>query len=111
MADKVCVILASRDRDVLRWGLQYSWRSIESKFLEDVKVVAFGPSEKVITEDPDLQEIIKRIQALGKVVSACKACSDEEGVSSQLSELDIEVEYVGSVISKLIKDGYVPMVW
>ena len=111
MADKVVVILASRDRDVLRWGLQYSWRSIESKYLEDVKVVAFGPSEKVITQDPDLQEIIKRIQDLGKVVSACKACSDEEGVSDQLSEMNIEVEYVGSVIGKLIREGYVPMVW
>lgn len=111
MADKVVVVLSSKDRDVLLWGLRYSWRSVESNYLDDVKVVALGPSEKVISEDPDLQEMIKRIQEQGKVVSACKAFSDEEGITDQLSELDIEVDFVGAIIGKLIREGYAPMVW
>ena len=111
MADRVCLILASSDKDVLKWGLRYAWRSTKEKYLEDIKVIIFGPSEKVIAEDPELQESVKRFMDLGKVISACKACSDEDGVSEELSGLDIKVEYVGSVIGQLIKEGYVPMVW
>ncbi len=42
---------------------------------------------------------------------ACKYLSDEQGVSEDLAEVGIRVEYVGTVISDLIKEGYVPMVW
>jgi hypothetical protein len=111
MADKVCVIISSRDRDVIKWALRYARRNVECKFLEDVKVIALGPSEKVITEDLELQELIKDIQAQGQVVRACKACSDEEGISDKLVALGFEVEYVGETISKLIKDDYLPMNW
>jgi hypothetical protein len=111
MADKVCVIITSRDKDVIKWALRYSWRNVESKFLEDLKVIALGPSEKVICQEPDLQKIIKDIQDQGQTVRACKACSDEEGISDQLIELGFKVEFVGETISRLIKQGYVPMTW
>lgn len=42
---------------------------------------------------------------------ACKAISDREEVSEKIDEMGIKIEYVGSIISKLIKEGYVPMVW
>jgi len=41
MNDRVCIILASRDRDVLKWGLRYAWRSTTEKYLEDIKVIIF----------------------------------------------------------------------
>jgi hypothetical protein len=111
MADKVCVIITNRDRDVIKWALRYARRNLECKFLEDVKVIALGPSEKVITEDLELQELVKSIQAQGHVLRACKACSEEEGISDKLEELGFLVEYVGETISKLIKDDYLPMTW
>jgi len=111
MNDRVCIILASGDRDVLKWGLRYAWKSTTEKYLEDIKVIIFGPSEKVIAQDKELQESARRFMDLGKDIIACKACSDEEGVSDKLAELGIKVEYVGSIIGQAIKEGYVPMVW
>ena len=42
---------------------------------------------------------------------ACKAISDEKGVSENLAEIGVKIEYVGNIISDSIKEGYVPMVW
>jgi hypothetical protein len=42
---------------------------------------------------------------------ACRFLADRDGQSDGLRELGVEVEYVGPLISGLIKDGYAPMVW
>jgi hypothetical protein len=46
-----------------------------------------------------------------KTPIACKFLSDKSGASDKLEELGFNVEYVGSLISDSIKEGYVPMVF
>jgi hypothetical protein len=50
------------------------------------------------------------VAKLGKCF-ACKAISDREKISEKVDKMGINVEYVGSIISDYIKQGYVPMVW
>ena len=42
---------------------------------------------------------------------ACKYISDRDKKSKQICDLGIKVEYVGKMISDLISEGYIPMVW
>jgi len=42
---------------------------------------------------------------------ACKYLSDEDHISDEIKELGVDVEYVGSIISDYINEGYIPMVW
>ena len=107
MATKVFVMLSTGDREVaLEVGLVYPLNAAKKKWMDEVKLIIFGPSEKIVAYDTEVQERIKELQKVGIEVLACKWCSDRMGVSQKLEELGIQVVYVGSIISELLKDGW-----
>ena len=110
MNKKLLIIIASGDKKKAVAGLMYARNALKHKWLGDIKVVFFGPSEKLAAEDKDIQWFVKEIVDVGSC-SACKAVSDEDGVSEKLQKAGVKVEYVGTVVSDAIKDGYLPMVW
>jgi len=60
MATKVFVILSSGDREVaLEVGLVYPLNAARQKWLDEVKVILFGPSEKVVAHDAEVQARVK----------------------------------------------------
>ena len=110
MSSKVLVIIATGDKEKCLAGLMYARNAQARNWLEDVKVVFFGPSEKLIVQDEDCLSEALEVASLGETF-ACKAISDNDKVSEAIEELGIKVEYVGSIVSDFIKAGYVPMVW
>jgi len=110
MGSKLLVIIATGDREKALAGLMYARNVLKNKWLDDIKVVFFGPSEKLAILDGEILGFIKEITA-ERDCFACKAISDKEGVSEKLGEAGVKVEYVGTIVSDAIKEGYVPMVW
>jgi hypothetical protein len=110
LSSKLLVIIATSDREKALTGLMYAGNALRRGWMEDVKVVFFGPSERLATQD---EEVASRAREIAKAGGsfACKAISDREGISEGLEELGLKIEYVGTIISDLVKDGYVPMVW
>ena len=111
MSDRLCVIVSSSDPDVIRTALQYARRTVTEKFMQETRLFLFGPSEKIVARDEDLQDFVKRFQGTGKEILACKWCSDDYGVTEALESLGIRVEYIGTYVSEAIRQGYTPMVW
>ena len=37
--------------------------------------------------------------------------ADRDGIAEGIAALDVQVEYVGKLVSDLIQEGYIPMVW
>jgi len=111
MNDKLAVILVSGDAKVLEMGLTYARNTVKQGWMSNTLLYFFGPSEVIISTDPDLQAMVREIIAEGTIPVACKWCSDKYGVSDLLVGLGCTVDYVGSPISKAIKNGYVPMTW
>ena len=110
MGSKLLVIIATGEREKAIAGLMYTRNVLKYKWLDDVKLVFFGPSEKLATVDDKVAWFIKEISAKGDCF-ACQAISDKGGVSEKLREIGVKVEYVGSFVSDAIKEGYLPMVW
>jgi hypothetical protein len=107
MAAKVFVILSSGDREVaLEVGLVYPLNAAKHKWMDEVKVIIFGPSEKVAAYDLEVQERLKELRDIGIEVMACKWCADRMNITGKLEELGIKVVYVGPIISQLLKDGW-----
>lgn len=107
MAKNVFVILSSGDREVaLEVGLVYPLNAAKNKWMDEVKVIIFGPSEKVVAYDTEVQGRIKELRDSGVEVMACKWCADRMNITSRLENIGIKVIYVGSVISQLLKDGW-----
>ncbi len=110
MGSKLLIIIATGDREKARAGLMYARNVIRYGWLEDITVVFFGPSEQLVASDEEIANKAREIADLTNCF-ACKAVSDEQGVSQNLATTGIKVEYVGDIISNLIKEGYLPMVW
>jgi hypothetical protein len=107
LANKVFVIVSDTDREqALEVGLVYPLNCAKNKWLEEVKVILFGPSEKLAAFDKQVQEKIQEIKSYGIEVLACKWCADRMGIATQIEAQGITVAYVGPIISQLIKDGW-----
>ena len=110
MANKVLVILSSGDRDVaLEVGLVYPLNAAKNKWMDEVKVIIFGPSERIVAHDMEIQEKIKELQKYGVEIMACKWCSDRMNITGLLEDIGIKAVYVGTVISQLLKDNWAPL--
>lgn len=110
MSSKLLVIIATGDREKALTGLMYVKNTIKYGWIENVKVIFFGPSENLLVSDSDVTNSAAELAGLGQPI-ACKFLSDRDDISERLEGMGITVDYVGSMIADLIKDGYVPMVW
>ena len=110
MGSRLLVLIATADREKALAGLMYARNVLKNKGLDGIKVVFFGPSEKLAAFDAEIKWFIKEIADRGDCF-ACKAISDKAGVSEKLREAGVKVEYVGTIVSNAIREGYQPMVW
>ncbi len=111
MNDKILVIIATAEPEKAHAGTMYAVNALKHSWMEDVKLILFGPAEKLLLEDPDFEELVRQFMAQERTPVACKFLSDRDGQSAALTNLGVDVEYVGPLISEAIRTGYVPMVW
>ena len=109
--DRLVVIIGTGELGKAEAGLMYATNALKHGWMQDVRLFFFGPAEKLLVEDPDLQELLIQYHALDRQAVACRFLSDRDGSSDGLTEVGVDVSYVGGQISDLIKAGYVPMVW
>jgi len=110
MTSKLLIIISTGEREKALTAMMYSNNAITKGGFEDVKIIFFGPSEQLVAEDEEIKSRAKNL-ALATECYACKAISDRKGISGEFEGLGITVEYVGTIISGFLKEGYVPMVW
>jgi len=110
MSKRLLIVIATADREKALAGLMYAKNAWAAAWFEDVKVVFFGPSEKLIVRDDEVANEMQKASVIGESF-ACKAISEKEGISEDLEKLGLTVVGVGPIVSKFINEGYVPMVW
>ena len=103
--EKLVIIWTSADREVaLNMVFMYTSNLKKFGWWDDITLVVWGPSAKLLAEDEELQVHIKNMIDAGVVVKACKLCSDHYGVSYKLEELGIIVKYMKE-LTDYIKEG------
>ena len=111
MTDKILVIIASGDKEVIKTALNYALNARKNNWIEEIETVLFGPSEKTVAEDQELQQLIQKINEEGLQPIACKAVADRQNLTENLLQIGINVQYVGKYITDKIRNGYQPMTW
>lgn len=102
-APKLAIVWTSGDRDVaLKMVFMYGLNAKRRGWADEVEMIVWGPSAKLLTEDPELQKSVAAMKKVGVVFKACKACSDSYGVSDELTALGIEVKYMGTALTERI---------
>ena len=110
MSSKLLVIIATGENEKALTGLMYAQRTMSEGWMDEVRVIFFGPSERLLVEDERIAQVAKEMGAVEKPI-ACKFISDRDGISEKIEGLGVKVDYVGTIISDFIKEGYVPMVF
>ncbi|PKN35981.1 MAG: DsrE family protein [Deltaproteobacteria bacterium HGW-Deltaproteobacteria-19] len=104
--DSLVVLWTSGDREVAtKMVFMYTLNAKKKKWWGAVTLIVWGPSSKLLSEDAELQQKIAEMKAEGIKLEACKACSDQYGVSSSLENLGIEVKFMGVPLTDYIKKG------
>ncbi len=111
MGGKCLIIVSSDNRDKIGAALMFAYNAARYRWLDDVKVVFFGPSENLIAEgDSEVLRWLDALRELGVSFTACKRYAEDKGILEKVS-VRSPLEYVGSVIAGLVSEGYVPMVF
>jgi hypothetical protein len=102
-APQLAIVWTSGDRDVaLKMVFMYALNAKRNGWADEVEMIVWGPSSKLLSNDLELQEQVATMQEAGVVFKACKACADSYGISDKLQELGVEVKYMGVELTELI---------
>ncbi|MCG8581171.1 MAG: DsrE family protein [Bacteroidales bacterium] len=102
--DKLMVVWSSGDRDVaLKVCFMYTNAAKKMDWFNDVYLIVWGPSAKLLSEDKELQEKLKVMQNNGVVVEACINCADMYGVADNLRAMGIDVKGMGKPLTERLK--------
>lgn len=104
--ESLVVLWTSGDREVaLKMVFMYTLNAKLKGWWEEIYLIVWGPSAKLLSEDKELQDRIAKMKDAGIVLEACKTCADQYEVSENLKKMEIDVKYMGVPLTTYIKEG------
>ena len=102
--NKISILWTSGDPAVAEHVVMpYSFYSKKAGWFDEVRLIVWGPSSKLLLESEVFQKKIAELQEAGVKVEACVMCADSYGVSDQFREMGIEVIPMGKPLSDCLK--------
>ncbi len=106
--DKLVVVWTSGDKEVaMKMVFMYTFNAKKYAWWDDITLLVWGPSSKLLSEDKDLQDYVKKMLDSGINVLACKGCADLYEVSDDLEKIGVTVKYTGKDLTNFIKERHV----
>ena len=78
-------------------------------WFDEVELIVWGPSSRLLAADTELQSKIKTMMADGVIVRACVVCADMYGVADRLRTLGIDVKGMGAPLSEMLKSDWMTL--
>jgi hypothetical protein len=104
---KLLVVWTNQDREVaLHMVFMYVFNGKQQGWWKDVTLLIWGPSQKLLSQDAELQAYVKKMKDAGVVLLACKQCADEYKLAPALTALGVDVKYMGAPLTDMIKSGW-----
>lgn len=83
----------------------YAENSLIRDWWDQVEIIVWGGSAKLVVEDKSVQEKLLDIKRKGVKVGFCIACVRELGISDQIEALGFEIKSMGDPLTQAIKNG------
>ena len=80
----------------------YIINSLINGWWKKVTLIIWGAPAKLVSEDDNIQKMVKEALEAGVHITACKACADQLGVTATLEKLNIEVKYWGVPLTEIL---------
>jgi len=105
--NKLAVLWTSGDIDVAeRVCLMYTHAAKQSQWFDEVVLIIWGPSAKLLSENVALQSKLKAMAKDGVILQACIACANSYDVTDKLKNMGIEVIGMGKPLTEYMKKGW-----
>lgn len=105
------VVWSSGDPEVAhRVCLMYTHAAKTQGWFENVRLIIWGPSQRLLIGDKDLKAKIEAMRADGITVEACIACANSFGLVEDLQALGLPVYGMGVPLTESLKDPGVSVV-
>ncbi|MCX6097453.1 MAG: hypothetical protein NTZ77_03065 [Caldiserica bacterium] len=108
---KILIILSTAEREKAMAGLMYAQNAHDNHWFDDVRVVLFGPFERLLAEDEEIRVLGAELFKVTAHPMACDSFAEDAVVSNAIKSLGCEIDQVGGIISECIRNGYVPLVF
>ena len=106
-SDTLLVVWSSGDIEVAeKVCFMYTYNAKKWGWFKEVIFVVWGPSAKLLAENENLQERVKKMGEEGIILEACVACARMYEVDDDLKKLGIDVKGMGTVLTDYLKKGY-----
>ena len=83
----------------------YAINSKVKGWWQDVNVIIWGASAKLVGSDTQVQTEVAEMINHGVTIEACKDCTDNFGVTDNLLKLGINVRFMGQPLTDYLKSG------
>ncbi len=80
----------------------YGINSKKKEWWDEVNIIIWGATAKLVAEDEGIQEKIKLALHNGVEINACLACASNFGVVDKLKDLGINVIYYGVPLTEIL---------
>lgn len=104
------ILLTSGDIEVFN-KMVAPYLNVSAKSWEKRTLLIWGPSEKLIAENSELAETVKKLKESGVVLKACKWCADQYKVGDALTKLGFEVAYMGTPLTEALQSNMKVMIF
>ncbi len=106
-SNNLVVLWTSGDPEVAeKMAFLYTYNAKKQGWFDEVVLIVWGPSAKLLTENKMLEDYVKEMQKIGIKVEACTACAQMYGVNQKLIDMGIEVKGMGLPLSNYLKEGW-----
>ncbi len=86
--------------------LLYSSVILERDYWDEAHLMIWGPSAKILSQNSELQQMLKKVQESGVETSACVVCSDDYGVTQKLQELGVVTNHTGELLTHALQNDW-----
>lgn len=104
--NKLVVVWTSDDPYLAeRMVLMYVHAAKNNNWFNEVTLIIWGPSAKMVSENLKIQEKLKAMQIDGVQIQACIACASAYDVVDDLKNLNFEVKGMGKPLTEYLKSN------
>jgi hypothetical protein len=105
-SDKLVIVWTSDDPYTAeRMVLMYGHAAKTAGWFDEVTLIIWGPSAKMVAENIKIQEKLKDMQNDGVEIRACIVCANIYEVTEELKTLDFDVQGMGVPLTDYLKKG------
>ena len=104
--EKLNILWTTSEKDVVKNMLSmYAINSMKKGWWEKVNLIIWGGSAKLISEDVEIQELVRQMLNAGVTIEACQACAQKYDAVELFKQLGADVKYMGQPLTDYIKSG------